>query len=163
MSFLGKLKSNKSIVIKYDKCNFITNLKKTDLTDAINDKINAFYNEKGILVINASDDFFVNGISQCPQIKNELTNDTYFDGIIKRMFSQIEFEFFKEGEINHNDIRICDNIFKSIYTKSVSIKRDNITQSIEKYNEMQKGGYINKKIIDGIIYSVYDFYNSLHK
>lgn len=163
LSFFDKTKSAKKIAVKYDKCKFITNLIKGDMFNVIIDNANVFYNDRGILVISVLDDFFADGISQCPQIKNKLLNDIYLDGILKRMFSQIEFGFYVSGKISNNEVEICDNIFKSIYSKSIPIKMDNINQSIDKYNVMQKDGYINKKVIDGIIYAVYDYYNSLRK
>ena len=67
------------------------------------------------------------------------------------------------GFDNDESIEMCNCIFKSIYTNSITLKLKNIKSSLEIFNKLQKSKYINRKIIYGIIYAVYDYYNSTLK
>jgi len=160
---LSNQKSSKSIVIKYDRAAFITNLTCKDIVDFEITGTRISYNNKGLLVIKPDRDFFVNWIDKCTAFDFVEIDDIQLCSIIKRMYAQIEFGYYSDCEITKNEISICDNIFKAIYTSSESIKRDNINKCVKKYDELQKQGYANKKIIDGIIYAAYDLYNSLNK
>lgn len=151
----------KQVAIKYDKAKFITNLSRDNIISFQNAKVT--YNEKGLFVVSPDDSFFIGLINKCPSFEFVDIHNLELGGIIKRMYAQIEFGYYCEDEITQDEISICDNIFKSLYTNSTSIKQQQIKLCMDKYNELQVKKYINKKIIDGIIYAAYDLYNSLYK
>jgi len=153
---------NKALTIKYDKKCFITNLTSRDINKklCVND-FESFISAKGILIIKPGDDFFKDNIKKCPVIPIQLTNNLFLDSIVKRMYSQISFNFFSINEVNKDEIDLCYSIFKAIYAKSLAIKLGNIKDSIDKFNCIQREKHLNHHIIRGIIYSVYDYFNLL--
>ena len=155
-----KIVSNKRLEIRYDKSRFITNLtfdecKLSDLDSVYGCK----FSDKGNLIVYPQDIFFIRGINMCPVLDEKEIMDIKLSAIIKRMFAQLEFRFFTEDEVSKKQIEICDNIFKSIYTKSLYLKMKNIEEALQKYNNLQKAGYLNKSVIYGIIYAVYEYYS----
>lgn len=159
----NEMKSHKKAVIKYDKAKFVTNLTTENINDFSIYNAEVFFNDKGFYVVSPLDVFFIKGIDKCPSFNFVNIDDLQLSGIIKRMYAQIEFGFYCDEQLLQDEISICDNIFKAIYTNSISIKKQQIKQCMEKYDELQKQKYVNKKVIDGIIYAVYDLNNSLYK
>ncbi len=158
------VKNDKKIKIKYDNKCFITNVSEGDIVSPDFSGINnGFINDKGLVIFRAEKVFFIDGIMQCPQMKFQAIQDLYLEGITKRMYAQLEFDFFSNGFDNDESIEMCNCIFKSIYTNSITLKLKNIKSSLEIFNKLQKSKYINRKIIYGIIYAVYDYYNSTLK
>lgn len=158
-SLLEKL-CEKPINILYDKQTFITNISRTDLINSDVFKLNNIsFNEKGLIILRAEGSFFREEILLCPQMKFYNVQDLYLEGILKRMFAQMQFGFLSEDTSHANFNEICDCIFKSIYSNSLKIKLKYIENSLELFNEVQKTAYINRHLIYGIIYALYDYYN----
>ena len=161
--FSDKINEEKNLKIKYDKKEFITNIKKEDLNEiCYNIEFEYYYSVKNHMIIKPDKSFFARNIIKCPDIDQMYVNDLYLQSILKRMYSQIYFGFFRDGALNESEEELCSSIFKSLYTKSKHIKRSNIEFCIEKFNELQKVIYIHKSIIRGIIYAVYDYSNLIY-
>lgn len=158
--FNDNLTLKKDTTFLYENKKIYTNITKEDIAGLeLSNIFDYDFLQNGIIVINLPYIFYADKISECPEQGKYLVGDLYYDGIIKRMFAQIEFGFYKEGNISVDEIDICDNIFKSIYSKSLAIKYRNIEIANNKYNSLQKEGRVNKQIIYGIIYSVYSYCN----
>ncbi|MEX1377560.1 MAG: hypothetical protein AB1Z23_08785 [Eubacteriales bacterium] len=152
-----KYHPNKKIDTKYNNKCFISNL---SLSDIKMDKNNYTFNDKGMLFFEADNQFFENRIKVCPVSEYFDTSKMILDSTLKRMYALIDFDYMDNGKLTEEEIDLCDNIFKSIYSKSISIKEKNIKKSIERFNNIQKIKHINKFVIRGVIYSIYEYYNS---
>ena len=150
------------VKIKYDNKCFILNLRKEEMQITGAEFAGSYeFSEKGILFIKISDKFYEHSIKLCPVIEYKETSDIKLESILKRMYAIIEFGYISKGELTSEEIDICENIFKSLYTISIKLKEKNITKSIERFNNIQKNNrYINVFTARGIIYSIYEYYNS---
>ena len=161
---MNRINISKQIKVKYDNENFFTNVLKQNIEnyDFLHDE-EYFFSGGNLLVFKVESSFFERNIALCPEIELQYIDDLYLEGILKRMYSQIEFGYFTDDFFSIDSIEICDKIFKSIYTKSLSVKIKNIKSSLEIFDKLQKTKYINKKIIYALIYAIYEYYNQTLK
>lgn len=159
-SYLQKKTENQNISVKFNDSMFITNIKRSDIN--IKTFKNGYsFNEKDFLQIRAGWCFYKKNIRKAPKIKLYSVDDYELSGILKNLYAQIEFGFVSYKPPKNNSIKLLSHVFKSLYTKSPSIKKKNIDMAIEEYNKLKREGKTSIYLIRAMIYMVYDYYHSV--
>ncbi|MBN2878190.1 MAG: hypothetical protein JXN65_01030 [Clostridia bacterium] len=149
-----------NISVKYNGSFFITNLRKSYI-NLNKSKKNYSFSNKGFLQVRADWCFYKKTIKKVPKVKPYIIEDYELAGIIKSMYAQIDFRFVSYRLPKMINRELIDFIFKSIYSKSSSIKKKNIDMAMAEYNRLKKENKTSIYIIKAIIYMVYDYYNSV--
>jgi len=148
-----------NISVKYTNAFFLTNLRKNNINlNKLREEYS--YNNRGFLQVRAGWYFYKKNIKKAPKVKYYLVDDYELAGMIKSMYAQIEFKFISYRLPGISNKNLINFIFKSIYSKSSSIKKKNIDMALDEYNRLKKESKTSIYIIRAIIYMLYDYYNS---
>lgn len=152
------LNTKKEIKIYYDNYKFLTNISLSNFNEknSSNTLSKYTFNNKTLL-FKVDNDFYENNMQNFPELKFMPIGDLYLEGIVKRMLAHLSFGYYSSNSWVNNMEKTCDTIFKSLYTKSISIKEKSIAKTMETYDIILKETYAPKKLLYAIIYMVYDY------